>query len=75
LIPVLAGISKSKGGRKVFFASAFCCLVITSFWIHYRGATKWETWAWNLEPVDVNSQPARLWDWHDIQFLRGMGTR
>jgi hypothetical protein len=26
---------------------------------------------WNAEPVDIDVQPSRLWDWRDLPFLRG----
>lgn len=72
LIPVLAGIPRLKGMRKAVLASALFCFVVFSLFVHYRGATSWDVHVWNARPVDVDRNPARLWDWHDIQFLRGI---
>ena len=72
LIPVVTEISKVKGVRKGIFVLVFFCLISISFFIHYRGATHWETYVWNMEPVNVDDHLERLWDWHDVQFLRGL---
>jgi len=47
-------------------------LIVVSFFIHCRGATSWDTHVWNEEPVGVDDNPTRVWDWRDIQFLRGI---
>ena len=39
--------------------------------IHWRGATSQDVYGWNAGPVNVDVQPARVWDWRDPQFLRG----
>lgn len=41
-----------------------------SVWINARGATADATFAWNREPVSVDLDPSRLWDWSDPPFLR-----
>ncbi len=37
--------------------------------INARGAMSRATWYWNIRPANVDMQPARVWDWHDPQFL------
>ena len=72
LIPVAAEISSARGVRKVIFVLVFFCFIAISFFIHYRGANSWVTYVWNIEPVNVDNHSERLWDWHDVQFLRGL---
>jgi hypothetical protein len=72
LIPFLKKISELKGSRKVVLVSVLLCFSVISFFIHYRGATVWEVWLWNIEPVKIRVKPERIWDWQDIQFLRGL---
>lgn len=72
LIPALAHIPQLSGWRKACYVSITACLILASFLVHYRGATVWDTWAWNYEPTDIDKAPARLWDWRDAQFLRGI---
>lgn len=72
LIPVVAEISSTKEVRKAIFVLVFFCFIGISFFIHYRGANSWVTYAWNFEPVNVDNYVERLWDWHDVQFLRGL---
>jgi hypothetical protein len=39
---------------------------------HGRGATQMEVHAWNDGPPAVDTAPRRVWDWGDVQFLRGL---
>ncbi len=72
LIPVLEHIPQLKSPKKPILASIFLCFMVISFWIHYRGANDWNVYRWNQEPVNVDLHPERIWDWKDIQFLRGV---
>ncbi len=39
---------------------------------HGRGATRMAVHGWNDGPPNVDLSPGRVWDWRDIQFLRGL---
>ena len=43
---------------------------ILSIWIQHAGATYWATSWWNGYPKDIDYFHERVWDWHDLQFLR-----
>ncbi len=73
LIPTLQWFSQCSGLKRVLGVSVFFCAVLVSFMIHMRGVTSWEVYYWNSLPVNVDKNPARVWDWRDIQFLRGIG--
>jgi len=47
-------------------------LTLISGWIQWRCAKSWEVLAWSAFPIDVGDAPSRLWDWHDVPFLRGI---
>lgn len=70
LIPVFKFISTLRGKGKYLLISGVSLVVLCSFYINYKGATSWKTWQWNVLPKDPYKQPARLWDWRDMQFLR-----
>jgi hypothetical protein len=72
LIPVLQHAPKLKGVQRWTFTTVFAGLLVVSFLIHYRGATSWDVHYWNVKPTNVNEDLSRLWDWKDIQFLRGL---
>ncbi len=72
LIPVVPNLFKLKGVRKYIVNSVFICLMLISFFIHYQGANNWNVFVWNSTPVNVDKNPERIWDWKDIQFLRGI---
>ena len=72
LIPVIAAIPTLSGRRRAVFTATFACLIAVSFAINYRGANTRAVYRWNSEPVNVDLQPSRVWDWHDPQFMREM---
>jgi len=47
-------------------------LVLLAVFIHARGATSTETARWNAQPVNVDVQPERVWDWRYPQFMAGL---
>lgn len=70
LIPPLASLGPLRGRRRQLAAAGLFLLVLISVAIHYRCATRLETVGWNAEPVSVDEDPSRIWDWSDLQFLR-----
>jgi hypothetical protein len=72
LIPGVARILQSKGMKKIILVSIFLCFVGISFFVHWRGANVWDVYRWNSDPIDVDAKPERVWEWGDIQFLRGI---
>lgn len=76
LIPVLETLQSPGGSTSVraSLGTVFGVLALISIAIHYRGATSVSTAMWNSVPIDVDKSPARIWDWSDLQFLRGIGS-
>ena len=72
LIPVVKRSTELQGFWKVVISTFFLLSIAVSFFVHCRGATSWEVCCWNLRPVDVDTNPQRLWDWSDLSFLRGV---
>ncbi len=72
MFKMMSEIEMRALGKTVLFSISLGLLIYASFFIHYRSANSWEVCLWSSEPFDVDSNPARLWDWGDIQFLRGM---
>ena len=66
LIPLLA-----DGRKPVLLVITLCC--IFGFAVQLRGVMSRDVHAWNGTPVNVNDQLDRLWDWQDMQMLRGLG--
>jgi hypothetical protein len=44
-----------------------------SVFVNGRGAWSADAGRWNVDPVDVDAFPSRVWDWRDPQFLSGLG--
>ena len=72
LIPVIALIPTLPARRRAVWVGGFAVLLAISFAIHYRGANTRAVYRWNSEPVNVDADPSRVWDWRDPQFMRGL---
>jgi hypothetical protein len=66
LIPVLATFETGRAPRMA--VAAFATLALIAIAIHFRGAVNWDVERWNEGEVTA----ARVWDWKDPQFLRGL---
>lgn len=73
LIPVIASLPGRPGPSRPARVMAVAALIAISFFINYRGANTPRVYYWNSDPVDVDARPSRIWDWRDLQFLRGFG--
>ncbi len=45
-------------------------LAAPGLYIHYQGATNFESYLWNGDPQDIDTHPERIWHWSDPPFLR-----
>ncbi|MBN1355026.1 hypothetical protein JXA40_02035 [bacterium] len=70
LIPCL-DCSFSRFKNKLMYL-VFWFSVMVSLFIHARGSLFWDANLWNARPVNVDQDPGRIWDWGDLQFLRGL---
>ena len=73
LIPALAAIPAMKPGRRAWLVSGVAATALVSVFINYRGAATWDVYRWLVDPIDIDVKTSRVWDWHDPQFLRGLG--
>ena len=74
LVPVIPFFRTRKSVGKKFLACAFGTCILISGFMHYRGAASLDAWHWNLSPTHIDTNPARIWDWRDPPFLRGLRT-
>jgi hypothetical protein len=72
LAPALQSMRRLCGLKKIVVFAVFWLTVTLSVFIHYRGATDWAVFTWNASPAPIDRNPHRVWDWGDIQFLRGL---
>jgi hypothetical protein len=75
MIPAVAQATQLVGSRKFAYLFILSAMILMSWSIHFRGATSLEVYEWNVQPTDIDKDQQRLWDWRDIQFLRGIGLR
>jgi hypothetical protein len=66
LIPYFARWEELSRVTRVLFVT--CALVGVG--IHLRAGWSVAVYRWNVDPLNVDAHPERLWDWKDPQFLR-----
>ncbi len=72
-IPVLATLPTWPEPRRAMTIAIGLVLAGFSVFVHYRGANAWETlFEWNAQPVPIDLDPSHVWEWRDVQFLRGI---
>jgi len=76
LVPVLREMTKARTGRPRVSVTVFSVLGAISLFIPFRGSKQAGTRRWNgMIPhvaANVDDDPARVWDWSDPQFWRGL---
>jgi hypothetical protein len=73
LVPVLDAVVERDvhtPRRPTWLLVAVLTTVAWSVFVNARGAVDEAVVRWNVEPVHVDQQPSRLWDWSDPPFLR-----
>nr|MBP7689908.1 hypothetical protein [Thermoflexales bacterium] len=72
MIPVAATLARTNAIRQRFVAAVWAVLLIVSVAIHARGVTSTEGLDWNASPAPIDFYSFRVWDWRDVQWLRGL---
>lgn len=73
-MPAVAALGELRGRPRRAALVVTTLLIAWSFFAQLRSATTWDVWEWNGSPVNVDQQPERVWDWGDLQILRGLGA-
>ena len=73
LVPALEGLDVMIRPRRLAILSLAGLLLAWSLFVQYQGAWERGVLEWNFTP-DVDSNPERVWDWSDMQILRGFGS-
>lgn len=74
MLPALQAIMEPGNGTlRQLGAVSLLFLGAVSFLISEKGALTQEPYLWNVKPgnIDFVENHGRLWDWSDLQFLRG----
>jgi hypothetical protein len=68
----LQGIARLGDMARAGLTGVVVVLASVSALIHFQGAFNWETYLWNVTPINIDANPGRVWDWKDPMFLRGL---
>jgi hypothetical protein len=72
LIPYVLWLNTLDRPARSIATASFVVLAAVSIAIHARAAFSWDVFEWNATPISIDDEPARAWDWKDLQVLRGL---
>jgi hypothetical protein len=75
LMPALDAFRQASPGARHGLAAAGAAALAWSAFLALHGATSPAPQRWNADPVNVDEHPERVWDFRDLQALRGVGPR
>ncbi len=75
LVPVLVWFSEARKALRGWLLALLVLVAALSLLINLSGAVNRATYLWNSVPTDIDKSPRRLWDWTDLQFMRGIARR
>ncbi|MBI5565448.1 MAG: hypothetical protein HY870_11150 [Chloroflexi bacterium] len=71
-IPSTGALARASGVRRRRLVALWAVLLACSVAIHARGVTSAEGLEWNAAPAPIDFYSFRVWDWRDVQWLRGL---
>jgi hypothetical protein len=72
LVPAWHGLDAASRFTRRLAVPAGATALAWSLFVAVRGATSFEPHEWNRTPIGINQAPERVWDWRDMQILRGI---
>ena len=46
--------------------------LLWSLFVQFRGVSDMRVHEWNAWPTNIDLDQAKIWNWHDMQILRGL---
>jgi hypothetical protein len=75
LVPAIDAFRAAPRSVRAAWAPVVAAALGWSVFVAVHGATSPAPIAWNHTPTRVERHPERLWDWRDLQALRGVAWR
>ena len=75
LVPAVDAFRTAPRAAQAVLAPVAVAALGWSLFVAVHGATSPAPIAWNYEPSNVQHHPERIWDWNDLQVLRGVARR
>jgi hypothetical protein len=75
LVPAIDAFRASSRRTQTLVAPLAAAAFAWSLFVAVHGATSTAPQGWSASPQNVDDHPERVWDWHDMQILRGTAWR
>ncbi|HXJ35105.1 MAG TPA: hypothetical protein VMS22_13825, partial [Candidatus Eisenbacteria bacterium] len=72
LVPAIDAFRTSSRSVQLAIAPLAAATFLWSLFVAVHGATSPAPLYWNASPANVDQHPERVWDWRDMQILRGV---
>jgi hypothetical protein len=75
LVPAIDAFGELSPRARAAVGSVAALAVVWGLFVAVYGANAMAPHVWSSQPLDVDLYPGRLWDWHDMQIMRGTGLQ
>jgi hypothetical protein len=75
LVPAIDAFGEPPARARAAVGSVASLAVAWGLFVAVYGANAIGPQSWNFQPLDIDLHPERLWDWHDMQIMRGTGLQ
>lgn len=75
LVPAIDAFGELPARARAAVGSVASLAVAWSLFVAVYGANAMAPHFWSFQPDNIDLHPERLWEWHDMQILRGTGLQ
>jgi len=75
LAPAIDALGRLPARARAVVTTLAALAVAWGLFVAVYGANAMAPHLWSAQPLDIDLHPERLWDWHDMQILRGTGLQ
>jgi hypothetical protein len=75
LVPAIDAFGELSARARATVGGVASLAVAWSLFVAIHGANAMEPHSWSFQPLNIDLHPERLWDWHDMQIMRGTGLQ
>lgn len=71
-IPAIEMLRNVSRWKTFVFSSILAMVLLWSLFVQFRGVSDMRVHEWNAWPTNIDLDQAKIWNWHDMQILRGL---
>jgi hypothetical protein len=74
-VPAVDAVHELPARARTAVGSVASLAIAWGLFVAVYGANSTAPHSWSFQPSNIDLHPERLWEWHDMQILRGTGLQ